>query len=308
MGSGSFNPLDSAIRSQTRKATNTDFFQSSKTAKECHHSMHPKNKPVRECRDNDDNPESVPVAIILDVTGSNTKAANPIADNIHKAMSVILDAGVKHPAILFGAVGDNKSDVAAFQVGEFESSDLLFEESSKNIWLEGGGGGQGKESYSIPLAFFAFNVQTDHYEKRGKKGHLFIIADEASHDLSQKDIQDFSIKCQEPMSIEEAYRQASLKWHVWILRPSESGYATDKNVITFWQNIAKPETVINLSTWEELNGTVASLVALNEESDVDAIKKALDDHKVPYSSDVSLVRSDKATSTIEVKQEQVSRL
>ena len=44
--------------------------------------------------------------------------------------------------------------------------------------LEGGGGGQMRESYELAMYFMARHTSLDCHEKRGKRGYLFIIGDE----------------------------------------------------------------------------------------------------------------------------------
>jgi hypothetical protein len=295
MGAGSYTSAAASFRATTRVDSGTDFYAYSKTARAIHEALDPANKPIRECRDNADNPEAVPIALMIDVTGSNTRAANPMINSFHKCMDVILDAGVKYPSVLIGAVGDNTCDNGALQVGEFESDDELMEASASKIWLEGGGGGQNKESYALPLAFAFGNIQTDHWEKRGKKGHLFIVADEASHDLSTADCSRFKINGQ-AMTVKEAYELAATRWHIWILRPAESHYAKNTSIIKFWEDVVGSDRIIQLEKWDQLNGTIASLTAMEEGVDATAISDAVSKHGVTVSSSVSIVPRDTSTS------------
>jgi len=46
------------------------------------------------------------------------------------------------------------------------------------ILLEGGGGGQKTESYELALYFMARHTAIDCFEKRGRRGYLFVIGDE----------------------------------------------------------------------------------------------------------------------------------
>ena len=59
----------------------------------------------------------------------------------------------------------------------FPSHDLWL----TSTWLEGGGGGNGGESYHLAWFFGAFRTSTDSWEKRGKKGLLITIGDEPVH-------------------------------------------------------------------------------------------------------------------------------
>lgn len=144
---------------------------------------------VRECRDSEEHPESLPIIIALDVTGSmGTIPHKLITADFPKIMKKIMDAGVQHPQVCFVGIGDQYSDDAPIQVGQFESSDELLDRWLKTIWLESGGGGNGGESYQLAWWFAATHTATDHFSKRGKKGVLVTVGDEPVHkSLSQNE-------------------------------------------------------------------------------------------------------------------------
>ncbi len=81
------------------------------------------------------------------------------------------------PQILFGGIGDADSDRVPLQIGQFESDNRM-DEQLRTIFLEGNGGGQKSESYELAAYFMARHIVTDAWEKRQKKGYLFIIGDE----------------------------------------------------------------------------------------------------------------------------------
>lgn len=137
---------------------------------------------VRECRDSEEHPESLPIIIALDVTGFMGKVPHSlITGGFPEIMKKIMDEGVLHPQVCFVGIGDQYSDRAPIQVGQFESSDELLDKWLKAIWLEGMGGGNGGESYQLAWWFAAHHTDTDHFKKRGKKGILITIGDEPVH-------------------------------------------------------------------------------------------------------------------------------
>ena len=77
----------------------------------------------------------------------------------------------------FLGIGDHECDRSPLQVGQFEADDELMDKWLKSIYLEGGGGGNGGESYLLAWAFAARQTLLD-ATKRGKKGFLFTIGDE----------------------------------------------------------------------------------------------------------------------------------
>lgn len=98
---------------------------------------------IRESRDSEEHPESLPVFIALDETGSMGSIPDKmIRDYLPKLMDSIIDSiGVKHPQILFMGVGDHECDYCPCQVGQFESSTVAINQCLSKIYLEGRGGG-----------------------------------------------------------------------------------------------------------------------------------------------------------------------
>ena len=194
MGHGSFDTGASAARAAFRSSSGTSAFvhdadiKSGKVRAGVHETLDLTLKPLRECRDNDDNPLAVPIVVLVDETGSMGAIAQYVIDDLHKVMKAVQEGGVvPHPSIMFGAIGDAYSDRAPLQMGEFESDDMLAEKHLSNIYREGNGGGNPGESYELAMWFMANQVTTDHWEKRGSKGFLFIIGDEPPYKFAAHD-------------------------------------------------------------------------------------------------------------------------
>lgn len=134
---------------------------------------------VRESCDSSDHPESTPVIVALDVTGSMGAIPEALVKDGLGTMAkeVIERQPVKDPQLMFMAVGDAYCDEAPLQATQFES-DIRIAEQLKELWLEGGGGGNRDESYHLPWYFAARKTQIDAFEKRGQKGYLFTMGDE----------------------------------------------------------------------------------------------------------------------------------
>lgn len=134
---------------------------------------------IRECCETEEHPDTVPIIIGLDVTGSMGHIpAHLIKSDFPEIMKKILDEGIEHPEVCFVAFGDHECDHAPLQVGQFEASDELMEKWLKMIYIEGGGGGNGGESASLVHYFAAYHTNCDAINKRGKKGILITISDE----------------------------------------------------------------------------------------------------------------------------------
>lgn len=134
---------------------------------------------VRESCDSDEHPESLAIIIALDVTGSmGTVPHYLVQEGLPHIMDKIIESGIKDPQVLFLGIGDHECDTSPLQVGQFESSDELLDKWLTDVYLEGGGGGNMGESYSLAWYFAANHTAIDCFEKRNQKGILFTIGDE----------------------------------------------------------------------------------------------------------------------------------
>ena len=270
MGHGSFDTTSSAARASVRASTGVDAFAHTRavragTAAPLHDTLDLTKKPRRECRDNEDNPEAVPIAVMVDVTGSMGATAGLIIDSLNKAVSVIQGKGaVPHPAILFGAIGDATCDTTPIQVGEFESSDELAENHLANIYKEGGGGGQTMESYELAMWFFANQVDTDHWEKRGSKGFLFLIGDESPYPRvkAHEVLKHCGTTLEEDIALKTIADKLQERWHVFVLRPGGTSYDHDPNIRQVWTNVLPVERVIDVDDWHEITSMIAGTVSV----------------------------------------------
>lgn len=143
-------------------------------------------KIVRESRDSDEHPTSVPIIVVFDVTGSMGSIPRVLQEKLPKLHTLLLAKGyVEHPQILFAATGDAYTDRTPLQIGQFESDNRM-DENLENFILEGGGGGQTAETYNLAAYFMARHTATDAWEKRGKKGYCFFIGDERNYSSVRK--------------------------------------------------------------------------------------------------------------------------
>lgn len=134
---------------------------------------------VRECRDSEEHPNSTPIIIALDVTGSMRRIPYyMITEQLPRIMSVLQERNIPDPQIMFMAIGDHVYDEFPLQVGQFESDTNKILDTLESLVLEGGGGGNEGESYLLAHIVAGYHTETDSFFKRGKKGFLFTIGDE----------------------------------------------------------------------------------------------------------------------------------
>lgn len=218
---------------------------------------------VRESRDSAEHPNSVPIKIDFDVTGSMREIPEVMQRKLPKLMDTILEStSVRDPQILMGAIGDWHSDRYPVQVGQFES-DNRFDEQLRNIILEGNGGGQGMESYGH--SFYQANnlTATDAWEKRGKKGYLFTIGDERFWpELSAAELNDiYDVGAESAEQVSDLIAKAKERWEIFHIVPMQS-YHGQRNV-SFWREYLG-ERVIELDDMDLVCETIAGAIGMME--------------------------------------------
>ena len=139
-----------------------------------HRNLDPRNV-IRECCDTQEHPESLPVILALDVTGSMGAAAAEVAKKLNGVMTRLYDQ-VRDVEFMVMGIGDLFCDQAPIQISQFES-DIRIAEQLDQIFLEYGGGGNGSESYTAAWYMGLNHTRLDCW-KRGKKGLIITMGDE----------------------------------------------------------------------------------------------------------------------------------
>ena len=154
-----------------------DFTQVYKQVR-LHPDMNPKGV-IRECRDSEEHPNTIPVILALDVTGSMGQAAIEVASQLNIIMKDLYKDITDVEFMVMG-IGDFSYDDAPLQVSEF-GSDIRIAEYLDRIYFEFGGGSNPFESYTAAWAFAASQTDLDCW-KRGKKGIIITMGDEFIND------------------------------------------------------------------------------------------------------------------------------
>lgn len=219
---------------------------------------------VREARDSDFNPESTPIMLFSDVTGSmGVTAEILIREGLGKIMKELYDhQPVKDPQILCGATGDSHCDEAPLQVTQFEASvDPLVKQLEK-VWIEKNGGGNGGETYSLAWWFAAARVVSDAWQKRGRKGYIFTIGDECCHDIiPARELQAFvDPAVREPLNSASMARMIQLQWNTYhlIVQP-----VVDQPVERSWRVLLGNHAVM-VEDINKLPEVIAAIIRVNE--------------------------------------------
>lgn len=241
--------------------------------------MNPNGLGVRESRDSDAHPESVAVMVYLDVTGSMGRIPDAIVrDKLGALMNTIIDNGVEHPQILFGAIGDHRTDEAPLQVGQFESGTEELDKWLTQIYLEGYGGGQARESYLLAWLVGGRHTSIDCFEKRNQKGFLITIGDEMSWDtLDTRTLRDLMgyTDAEVDLTDKQLLEEAQRLYNVYHIHINEASYRDDPRVLGYWKDMLG-ERLIVLNDYNAVCETIATLIAVQHGVDMEEVTSKFD--------------------------------
>ncbi len=202
-----------------------------------HKSMDPNGIDFREARDSEVHPNSFPIVLGLDVTGSMGHIPHDlIKEGLPKLMGGIIQNGVPDASLLFLGIGDHECDSYPLQVGQFESGDDELDMWLTRTYIESGGGGNGGESYLLAWYFAAFHTKTDAFEKRNQKGILVTIGDEPNlRALPASAIREFMGHGQQTYSQLELLEEVQKKYEVFHINVCHSQRAIQAE--TGWKEV-----------------------------------------------------------------------
>lgn len=176
--------------------------------------LNPKGK-IRECCNTDEHPNTVPVILALDVTGSMGEACKETAAALGQIMIPLYEK-FKDIEVCIMGVGDFECDDAPLQVSQFES-DVRVAQQLDEVWMEHGGGGNNYESYTAPWYFGLYNTKLDCYDKQGRKGVIITMGDEPLNpDLPVNRLKEYlGIKELGKTKTTTLYAEASKKFDIY---------------------------------------------------------------------------------------------
>jgi hypothetical protein len=252
------------------------------TQRNCHTDMNPFGVHVRESRDSAEHPNSIAITWLLDVTGSMGSIPDYLARNPQglPAFMGAVSHVIADPQVLFVAFGDApKGDQSSLQVGQFESENNLMDRWLTSIHLEGGGWGNGMESYDLALYWASKHTVMDCMERRQKKGYLFMTGDECPYPkLSGQVVRGLiGTSLQQPPTIKEIVADVASTYHPFFLIPDpmRARYPSawevrhlGSTVEDVWR-VLMGDHVVVLESHEDTSAASAVLVGLSERVLVD---------------------------------------
>lgn len=270
MGSGRYDPgAYHAFTTSTIGKTTDEIY----TQRGLSDLLNPFGVKLRESRDSDDNPNSTPLIVALDVTGSMGVLADVIArEGLGTLFSTILDRKpITDPHVMFMGVGDANYDRAPLQVSQFEADKRIIEQLTR-LYLEHGGGGNRSESYHLPWYFAAFKTEHDSLILRGKRGYLFTVGDEETPEpLTPEQVKTIIGDTPETdLSAKDLLQLARRKYDVYHIIIEEGDYASraKDRVQSAWRALLG-QHVISLADHTKLAETIVSAIETAETGDAE---------------------------------------
>lgn len=269
MGNGTWSAKTYKQRAQKRQQSGKDAFAYSQQAHqsgrwEVHPTLDPYGLTFRESRDNDEHPASNSIMIALDVSGSMDRVVRGIHGDLPQLLELLLDRGyVPHPQIMFSAFSNGTCDRVPLQVGQFESDNRM-DENLENMFL--GGGCDNRESAELALYVAARHTAIDCWEKRQRKGYLFIITDEMAYDNVKRDEVNAILNAglEDNIPLKQIVAEAQQRYHVFVIIPVGASGGRDPKVYEHYKDLVGRQYVIQLEAPEDVSEVIALTIGLTE--------------------------------------------
>jgi hypothetical protein len=223
-------------------------------------SMNPKGVTLRESRDSEEHPHSLAIMLVLDVTGSMGRIPlELVRRGLPKMVGRLIELGIKDPQIMFTAITDHLcGNMAPLQISQFESSDEMLDHWLTKVWLEGGGGGNDGESYTLAHYFAGKYTSIDCFEKGREKGFLISIGDDKPHaSYSSRKLEELLGGEHPAMTREQMIDMAKEKYNVFHIH---TGDEASRGVIRDWTNLLG-ENFYHIPNHEEIPYKIAEIIA-----------------------------------------------
>lgn len=189
-------------------------------------------KVMRECRDSEEHPNTIPVIFGLDVTGSMGSSLEKVAKQIDLIMNKLYKEITDVEFMIMG-IGDLYCDTYPIQISQFES-DIRIAEQLEKVYFERGGGGNRWESYTAAWYMGSRHCDLDCW-KRGKKGIIITLGDESINPYLEKNALNrvTGDNLQADVETAELYKEATEKFDIYhvVVTDGGSSYGWHENDI-----------------------------------------------------------------------------
>lgn len=304
MGSGNWSSVSYSSNASTRAAKGQSTFHyssqvsSGAVATKVHDLLDPltragdaspfAGKVMREVTISDEHPNPTPIAIVLDVTGSNYEAAKAVHAKLPQLFGLLQRKGyVEDPQILIAATGDAYSDKVPLQIGQFESDNRI-DAMVEAMYLEGNGGGQRQETYELAAYYLARHTHLEPWHKQGRKGYAIFIGDENFYPTLRKNF-DGSFygsnhtvesltgdKLEADIDSKEIFEELKEQYEPFFLFQKQGAYP-EASILPQWREVLA-ENAVTLEDPNTVCEFIAGLLAMREGGlDIDEVADDLVD-------------------------------
>lgn len=255
MGGTRSTATDWSAYSQSAKTQSQTYHQAFTNRSGAKAQYDPKSIKVRESVASDVNPHPTPIILAMDATGSMQDISLSVIKNIGTLMSEIYTRQpVSDPHILAMFFDDVRvTSDGVLQATQFEADKIIIDQLGE-LFFTGNGGGNGFESYNLPLHFALTRCVCDAF-KDGRKGFIFTIGDDGPPPpLTTADVRTVYGPDEpeiEPTAYADLLAQAEENWHVFHILPMEGNRQNDSRVINAWRQVLG-ERAITLSDVNKL--------------------------------------------------------
>lgn len=200
-----------------------------------------------------------PIIIVLDVTGSNINFARVVYDKLPMFYGQIEQKGyLKDFDIAICAVGDAYTDSYPLQIGNFAKG-IELDSWLEKIVLEGGGGGQGKESYELAAYYLLKNTQF----VPGSEPIIFFIGDESPYPtVNTSQAENFGIgSCKDDIEPFSLLRK-KVNDNVFMLLNKYCGRKFESDITSCWTSLLAPEHVIKIQEEKSIVDLMLGIISM----------------------------------------------
>lgn len=187
-----------------------------------------------------------PIVFAVDVTGSMGEWVKIIYDKFPMFYGQLnLHEYAYDPTVSFCAVGDAECSKVPLQISPF-SSGLDIDSNITKLFLEGGGGGNLRESYELAAYFYLEKCNLINHEFP----FLFITGDEAFfNEVTAKNIQKIfgGDKISQNLNSREVFKSLKDKFNVFHLRKKFEDENKEKGMYKQWSDTLGPERVLQVN-------------------------------------------------------------
>lgn len=217
-------------------------------------------KIMRECLNTEEHPNTKPVILAIDVTGSMGEAAIEVARTLNPLMTELYKE-LKDVEFSIMGIGDLAYDDSPIQMSQFES-DVRIAEHLDKIYFEHGGGGNDYESYTSAWYMGLNHTKLDAHEQ-GRKGLIITIGDEQINPYLPKDSLERTTgaSLQDTINTPDLYNQVKTKFHLFHIQvehDSASKRRTKDNIESFAEVIGRDN--VKISNINSLKDTLKDII------------------------------------------------